>query len=151
MTTTQIVSLRSLRAQARSLSRGVPAALPRSRPARLTRCQIRQGDLLLTPIDEPRGLRRAVDPTGQPLAGLRLDGERTGHSHRLPARVYDSRRGRVLFLERPTTLVHASFDDSGAPVAPGDHAAIVVPAGWWQPAFQREYSPARPRPRSRVD
>lgn len=148
---TQIISLRSLRSQARQLSRGVVTPAPVSRPARLNRCQIRQGDLLLIPVDEPRKASRVVDGNGQPMAGLRLDGERTGHSHRLPARVYESRAGRMLFLERPTALVHAKFDDAGVAVEPGDHATIEVPAGWWQPAFQREYSPRANRSRSRVD
>ncbi len=98
--------------------------------------QIRQGDVLLTRVQPPRDLVRALDENGKPLAGLLVEGERTGHAHRLPARVYDSGAGRVLFVERPTPLTHE------------EHAHIEVPAGWWQPVTQREYVPQQ-RPRSR--
>jgi hypothetical protein len=103
--------------------------------------QIRQGDVLLRRVEPPRDPQRAHDENGQPIAGLRVDGERTGHAHVLPARVYDSAdRGRVLFLERPTEITHE------------EHAAVEVPAGWWSPIVQHEYVPvARPRRRSEVD
>lgn len=96
------------------------------------RPMIRQGDVLLIPVDEPRTPKRAMDETGQPLAGLVVHGERTGHAHRLPARVYDAPNGsRLLMLERPTPLTHE------------EHAHIEVPAGWWEIRQQREHIPAR--------
>lgn len=102
--------------------------------------QIRQGDVLLTRVAEPAGAVRVHDPEGQPLAGLLVPGERTGHAHRLPARVYDDGQGnRVLMLERPTPLTHE------------EHEAIEVPAGWWEVTLQREYSPRRNRSRWVVD
>jgi hypothetical protein len=105
--------------------------------------QIRQGDVLLTRIPAPpvTEAARAKDESGQPLAGLLVPGERTGHAHRLPARVYDAPGvGRVLMLERPQVLTHE------------EHEHIEVPAGWWVPTFQREYRPRRQfRSRSRVD
>jgi len=102
--------------------------------------QIRQGDVLLVAVDPPRKLRRVTDGEGRPLAGLRVEGERTGHAHVLPARVYDSEIGRVLFVERPTPMQHEQ------------HRPVEVPAGWWQPIQQREYVPAsRSRWRSYVD
>jgi hypothetical protein len=106
-----------------------------------SRNQIRQGDVLLIPVDAPAGSPvRAVDATGNPLQGLEVLGERTGHAHRLPARVYDSSRGRMLLLERPEVLAHE------------EHRHVTVPAGWWQVQLQREYVPAsRPSPRSDVD
>jgi hypothetical protein len=101
---------------------------------------IRQGDVLLRRVDEPDSVDRVVGDDGQPLGGLRVDGERTGHAHVLPARVYDSPAGRVLFVERPTPMTHE------------EHAAVTVPAGWWSPIVQREYVPAsRPRNRWEVD
>lgn len=104
--------------------------------------QIRQGDVLLTRIDPPPAetLQRVKDDDGQPLAGLLVPGERTGHAHRLPARVYDAPGvGRVLMIERPQVLTHE------------EHEHIEVPAGWWVPTFQREYSPRANRARWRVD
>jgi len=108
--------------------------------------QIRQGDVLLTEVDRPEGeLIRVLDENDQPMAGLLVPGERTGHAHRLPARVYDTAGGqRVLFVERPTEMSHEEHED------------VEVPAGWWTPTIQREYTP-RPgvnhgwRPRSEVD
>jgi hypothetical protein len=103
---------------------------------------IRQGDVLLVPADEPAGnLERATDSNGQPLQGLLIEGERTGHAHRLPARVYDTKAGeRLLMLERPTPMTHE------------EHGPVTVPAGWWRPIQQREYVPAaNPRRRSLVD
>lgn len=107
----------------------------------MDRSQIRQGDVLLTPIEAPAGEPvRACDENGQPLAGLLVTGERTGHAHRLPARVYDTPAGRVLMLERPEPLTHE------------EHRQIEVPAGWWRVDLQREYVPAaRPTRRNRVD
>jgi len=107
-----------------------------------TRGQIRQGDLLLVPVDAPTGrVQRVCDQEGRPLAGFELPGERTGHVHRLPARVYDvDRQGALLMLERPAMLTHE------------EHRHVEVPAGWWRPIIQREYVPAsRPRRRSWAD
>lgn len=106
----------------------------------MTATMIRQGDVLLRRLPgEPAGLSRATDEEGRPLAGLRVEGERTGHAHVLPARVYDSERGRVLLLERPTPITHE------------EHEAVEIPAGWWQPILQREYAPQGNRGRARVD
>lgn len=101
--------------------------------------QIRQGDVLLTRVAEPAGAVRVHDPEGQPLAGLLVPGERTGHAHRLPARVYETAGRRVLMLERPTPMTHE------------EHEAIEVPAGWWDVTIQREYSPRGNRSRFLVD
>lgn len=102
--------------------------------------QIRQGDVLLVKVEAPAEKKRALDQNGQPLAGLVVLGERTGHAHRLPARVYDTPAGRVLFLERPTPMTHE------------EHSTVEVPAGWWHVVHQREYSPkGRRRLRSVVD
>ena len=104
----------------------------------MTATQIRQGDVLLTACPAPPSPARALDDAGQPLAGLRVEGERTGHVHQLPARVYDDGARRLLFLERPETLTHE------------EHAAVAVPAGWWEVRIQREFVSAS-RPRRRFD
>jgi len=98
--------------------------------------QIRQGDVLLVARDAPADPVRATDRDGRPLAGVRIAGERTGHAHTLPARVYDAGGERMVLLERPTTLTHP------------EHTDIEVPAGWWEVRQQREHVPqAAPRPR----
>ncbi len=103
------------------------------------RQQIRQGDVLLVPREAaPVGAVGALDSTGQPLAGLRVEGERTGHAHVLPARVYDAPSGRSLFLERPDVITHQ------------EHGTTEVPAGWWDVRVQREHVPAE-APRGRFD
>jgi hypothetical protein len=117
--------------------------------------QIRQGDVLLTRVPEPAGAVRACGADGQPLSGLRVPGERSSHEHVLPARVYDSAVGRVLFLERPTPI-QVLDTRTGEPATLPDgrlrHAAVKVPAGWWIPTPQRQYVPrARPVQRARYD
>jgi len=107
--------------------------------------QIRQGDVLLRKISEPARKQRLLDEQGHPLAGLRVDGEATGHAHVLRARVYQTARGnQVLFLERPTPMTHQ------------EHRHVEVPAGWWEVVIQREFVPCErpskpPRPRRRRD
>jgi hypothetical protein len=101
------------------------------------RKQIRQGDVLLIPIEQPKGVERVLDDNGQPLQGLRVEGERTGHAHVLRARVYNTVNPfaavakqapkRVLFLERPDTMTHQ------------EHGHAPVEAGWWEPRIQREH------------
>jgi hypothetical protein len=93
----------------------------------MERGQIRQGDVLLVPVYRPRKFDRALQDDGQPLAGVRVEGERTGHAHVLPGRVYDGVGGRrLIFLERPTTITHE------------EHRHVAVPAGWWEVRVQRE-------------
>lgn len=105
----------------------------------MTRTMLRQGDVLLLPTEQPSAdtLVRAVDETGQPLAGLLVAGERTGHAHRLPARVYSAGSRRLLMLERPTPLRHVKDDG----VTQADHQPVEVPAGWWEVRIQREHVP----------
>jgi len=94
--------------------------------------QIRQGDVLLTRVDPPADPQRAMDEAGQPLAGVRIAGERTGHAHELAGRVYDHGDRRLVMLERPTPIRHP------------EHRQIEVPAGWWEVTIQREWTPERP-------
>lgn len=105
----------------------------------MARQQIRQGDVLLVPVDEPEEPLRACDADGRPLAGVRVEGERTGHAHVLPAAVYDADGGRRLaLLERPGQIEHPQ------------HGVAEVPAGWWDVRVQREHVPAR-APAGRYD
>jgi hypothetical protein len=110
-----------------------------STSTRAARTQIRQGDVLLTPIPQPQRRKRAVDANGRPLAGVRVEGERTGHAHELAGRVYEVGKKRVVFLERPTEITHQ------------EHRHIEVPAGWWEVRTQREFVPIRRTSRRRFD
>lgn len=117
---------------------------------------IRQGDVLLRRVDPPRGTPiRAVGPDGEPLAGLRVPGERSGHVHVLPAEVYDADAGRLLWIREATEMRVVSTDTGELAILPDGrvrHRTVTVPVGWWQPAPQRQYVPAsRPAPRGRWD
>lgn len=92
----------------------------------MKRSQIRQGDVLLIPRRKPSDSDRVLDGAGLPLAGVKIEGERTGHAHVLPGRVYESGDRRMVFLERPTPITHQ------------EHGDIDVPAGWWEIRVQRE-------------
>ncbi len=86
---------------------------------------IRQGDVLLIRREPPASSTRVESE------GLRVPGERTGHAHVLPAEVHDVGLGRrLLRLEVPTPITHE------------EHAPIEVPAGWWEPILQREWTPS---------
>ena len=94
--------------------------------------QIRQGDVLLVKVEEPKERDLATGPDGRPLAGLRVDGERTGHAHVLPGEIYqtpDARR--VVRLHEPTPITHE------------EHKHLVVPEGWWEVRIQRERAVTR--------
>jgi hypothetical protein len=122
-----------------------PGISGRKEDSEMYRHMIRQGDVLLIPVAAPADgeFERAVDEAGHPLAGLVVAGERTGHAHRLPARVYQDRARRagaarrLLMLERPDTLRHLKSDGTQA-----DHAPVEVAAGWWEVRVQREHVPA---------
>ena len=109
----------------------IRGAAPRQKPIN----QIRQGDVLLCRVAAPAVARLVAD-----AQGLRVEGERTGHAHVLRSPVYDTPAGRLLWVR-----------DDGATITHDEHAAIRVPAGWWQPVLQREYAPRRNFSRSRRD
>lgn len=85
----------------------------------------RQGDLLLIKRDAlPNELKART-------TNVILEGEVTGHSHRLTAgRILEDAQGH-LFLEclAASQIVHE------------EHHAIEVEAGYWEVVRQREYSP----------
>jgi hypothetical protein len=92
--------------------------------------QIRQGDVLLIRRSEPTKRELVTGSDGLPVRGIRVEGERTGHSHELAGEVFDLPDGaRVIALHEPTALTHQ------------EHAHIVVPEGWWEVRVQREWVP----------
>lgn len=95
---------------------------------------IRQGDVLLIERDAPE------NPVRTDAAGLRVPGERTGHAHLLPAEVFVADGRRLLHLAEDTPMTHE------------EHADVLVPAGWFEPVLQREFSPSsRPTARAQFD
>ena len=90
--------------------------------------QIRQGDVLLVKVQEPVERDIATGPDGLPLAGLRVEGERTGHAHVLPGEIYETQDARrVVRVHEPTLITHE------------EHKHLVVPEGWWEVRVQREW------------
>ena len=82
----------------------------------------RQGDVLLVETEKPTG---ALQPRKD---GVVLEGEITGHSHRLTAgAVLDGPRGPFVRADKGTELVHE------------EHATITIPEGWYRVIRQREY------------
>ena len=94
--------------------------------------QIRQGDVFLMKVQEPETRELATGPDGLPLAGLRVEGERTGHAHVLPGEIYDTPDARrVVRVHEPTLITHE------------EHKHLVVPEGWWEVRIQREWLTTR--------
>ncbi|MBV9228137.1 MAG: hypothetical protein JOZ18_02400 [Chloroflexi bacterium] len=89
----------------------------------------RQGDVLFVKVaDLPPAL---IEQT----RGVLVEGEATGHAHRLTAgRVYQTREG-WLFLEAV----------AGSNIVHEEHAPIELEPGYWQVIRQREYSPEESR------
>jgi hypothetical protein len=86
---------------------------------------IRQGDVILLPVQETQG---------QKLSHLTLaEGEVTGHSHRISegqAELYEENGTLYLrVLSQEATLTHE------------EHKAISIPQGSWMVRIQREYEP----------
>jgi hypothetical protein len=101
---------------------------------------IRQGDVLLVPVDAvpERGLREPEFSRSHVLA----EGEATGHAHRLRSkRPAALRRGwgrdRREFVTVP--------DGADALLVHEEHDPIEVAAGVWELRRQREYEPSRIR------
>lgn len=122
-------------------------------PANLGRRPIRQGDVLLIPVAAPTNPRKIES------RGLRVDGERTGHTHLMPAEVADTDEGTLLNVTESTTLRHVLVPQGTEPdysaladLPQADHAPQTVAPGWWRPIMQVEYRPRQAaRRRSLVD
>lgn len=122
-------------------------------PAGLGRTPHRQGDVLLIPVAAPASARKLES------RGLRVDGERTGHTHLMPAEVVETESGTLLHVTEATTLRHVIVPPGTEPdytaladLPQADHAPQQIAAGWWRPVMQVEYRPkAAPRRRAIVD
>ncbi len=100
----------------------------------------RQGDILLVPLaDEavPESAARTApesrDSRGRIVLAL---GEVTGHAHAIAG------PGRLIRLRGLRPLLHLP---EGGRVAHVEHAAIVLPKGWYRVVRQREYIPGSVR------
>ncbi len=85
---------------------------------------IRQGDVLLKPID----------PQKAPIintSGINISGERTGHSHRLAGIVRAIKGLLYIHVIAKTMMKHE------------EHTNVEVPAGWYQVITQREFIPSQ--------
>ncbi|MEO5878317.1 MAG: hypothetical protein ABIS86_08110 [Streptosporangiaceae bacterium] len=99
----------------------------------------RQGDILIVPVPEesvPAGLVPADrDHRGRMVLAL---GEATGHAHALQAPGTLLRDGGLMspdYLHLP----------GGGRLSHEEHAAIVLPSGWYRIVRQREYLPGAVR------
>lgn len=86
---------------------------------------IRQGDVILTPVQSTQG---------EKLPHLTLaEGEVTGHSHRIvdgQAELYEKNGTLYLRVISPTALLSHE-----------EHHSIAIPQGDWMVRIQREYEP----------
>ncbi len=86
---------------------------------------IRQGDVIITPIEQIEGNK---------LSHLTLaEGEVTGHSHRIS-------EGLAELYEKEGTLYLRVLSDT-ATLIHEEHDRIEIPQGNWMVRIQREYEP----------
>ncbi|MFD9307159.1 hypothetical protein ACFWCB_31585 [Streptomyces sp. NPDC060048] len=102
----------------------------------------RQGDVLIVPLEEPAVPSRAADTPSEPRDGrgrlvLAL-GEVTGHAHAVLG------PGRLVREPGPLAPLLLHLPDGGR-VVHEEHAAIVLPKGWYRVVRQREYVPGSVR------
>jgi len=92
--------------------------------------QIRQGDILLVPVDQPAP--HGVKPTAQAILAL---GEITGHAHRLGGAVLDWTVGANRYVrilgDEPGTLQHEDHDPEAAAVVEPEQTYQVIPQREW--------------------
>lgn len=101
---------------------------------------VRQGDVLLVPLEEiPAAEAREVEDGSRFVLA---EGEATGHAHVVlgEAKLYlpgaaRSQAGTYILVEEPATLVHE------------EHDAIGLAPGAYEVRRQREYVPPAPRRR----
>jgi hypothetical protein len=105
-----------------------------------TRGILRQGDVLLVPVDAIPGEGKRAKREGTRL--VLAEGEATGHAHVVlgEGRLYlpgaeRGTAGTYLLVEEPATLVH------------DEHDAIGLEPGTYEVRRQREYVPPAPRRR----
>jgi len=85
--------------------------------------QIRQGDVLLTPVAE-----LPADAKVRDNQGIRIEGERTGHAHQLVGPVAVAEDGRE-FVRGGNVLTHQ------------EHEHIATSPEWYEVTVQREHVP----------
>ncbi|WP_327141499.1 hypothetical protein [Nocardia sp. NBC_01327] len=100
----------------------------------------RQGDVLIVPIATEAVPAQALQAPGEPRDArgrmvLAL-GEVTGHAHALAA------PGRLVRASAPHMFLHLP---EGGRLVHEEHAAIVLPQGWFRVVRQREYLPGAVR------
>ena len=89
---------------------------------------IRQGDVLLVPLQQPK------ESFGTILNHLTLaEGEVTGHRHRISD-------GQAELYERDGTL-YLKVLSNQATLTHEEHHAVSIPQGNWMVRIQREYEP----------
>ena len=109
------------------------------RATRLARGIVRQGDVLLVPVDELPGGKGVTVEDGTRF--VLAEGEATGHAHVVHGRTrllrsLVSREERLhLLVEEVATLVH------------DEHDPIALATGAYRVVRQREYTPPAPRRR----
>lgn len=94
------------------------------------RHQIRQGDVLLIPIEKPaeEGVFQPIDNPKE----VRIAGERTGHAHVLPAQT-------ILMRQAGAMMLTYAYLGAMQVLTHQEHTHIEVPEGWWEVRQQREF------------
>ena len=89
---------------------------------------IRQGDVLLVPVDSKSG--KVVERENGRI--VLAHGEVTGHAHAIDSNtavLFEDEDQWFLETNEPTVLKHE------------EHGAVVIPTGIWEVKRQREYTP----------
>lgn len=105
---------------------------------------LRQGDVLLVPVDELPQDSLAVDEDHAAREHVLAEGEATGHSHVLEGT--DVRRVVLHRSQRwapPLRWTYVVVEHDGAILKHEEHLPIPVEAGVYEVRRQREYQPSR--------
>jgi hypothetical protein len=105
--------------------------------------QYRQGDVLLTLIDQPAKLGKPIDAVNGRL--VLASGELSGHNHTVPAI-----EGKTQFFEGSRNLRYLHLT-AAAQLQHQEHGAIELEPGWYEVRVQREYDPAQTFPTNAND
>ena len=105
---------------------------------------VRQGDVLLIPVmlqgEEAAAATPLTATDGRPLRGFRHRGEGGAHEHVIEDAVAVRLHGTDLIrLDAGAVLEHRQLTRR----ADAPHAAIPLPAGYYEPRVQRVWSPGR--------
>ena len=96
---------------------------------------IRQGDLLLISIPQPKIEGLAQPAKRKQASQLLIAGERTGHTHRLRCQVFQRHARNIV-----STIVYLSL---ARILTHQEHSHVFVPEGWYEVRQQREYQYGR--------